>query len=164
MAAREHRFDDQGFVISTQVPSLVNPDNIRHEGVLISLAGSAQLRVSFIINHVTTRARTKAYNNEISILLSDLYQQVKKRGLGRVDFDTVLSTVLSMAYYLYNLMPLTRGSGFVTYSVLVGVIMALGREVTGRVPPGKMMEMEALLAGAPDAFVVVTQQWLDVKK
>ena len=65
---------------------------------------------------------------------------------------------------MYNLMPLTRGSGVVTYSVLVGVIMALGREVTGKIPPGKLLEMEALLSGAPDAFVVVTQQWLNVNK
>ena len=163
-AARRHDFNDNGFVISTQVPSLVEPDIIRHDGVLITLAGSAQRRVSFIINHVTTRERTEAYGKEIKILLSDLYQQVKKKGLGRVDFDSVLSTLLSMAYYLYNLMPLTRGSGFVTYSVLVGIVMAMGREVTGKVPMNKMLEMEALLSGAPDAFVVVTQQWLDIQK
>ena len=161
---RANNMHDQGFVISTQVPSLMDADGARHDGVMILLSGNEGGKVDFVINHMTTKERAAAYSEEIRLLLNQLYQQVRKKGLVQVEFDAALSTILSMAYYMYNLMPLTRGSGVVTYSVLVGVIMALGREVTGKIPPGKLLEMEALLSGAPDAFVVVTQQWLNVNK
>ena len=155
---------DQGFVISTQVPSIKDGSTNRYDGVMLLLSGSADEKVDFVINHITTKARYEAYSQEIKYLLDEIYQKVRKKGVGRVDFESLLSSMLSMAYYLYNLMPLTRGSAAVTYSVVVGVVMSLGREITGRVPPGKLLEMEAILAGAPDAFTMVTQQWLAIQK
>ncbi|KAJ8308492.1 hypothetical protein KUTeg_013366 [Tegillarca granosa] len=52
----------------------------------------------------------------------------------------------------------------VAYSVAIGLIMSVGRQVTGKIPNGKLLEMEALLSGAPDAFILVTKQWMNIKR
>ncbi len=39
-------------------------------------------------------------------------------------------------------MPLSRGTSAVAYSVLLGLILAAGREVTGNIPPGKVITMQ----------------------
>lgn len=46
--------------------------------------------------------------------------------------------MLSFVYYFYNLMPLSRGSSVVAYTVAMGMFMAIGREVTGKLPHGKV--------------------------
>ena len=54
------------------------------------------------------------------------------------DVESILNMILSFVYYFYNLMPLTRGSSVVAYSVALGLFMAIGREVTGKIPQGKV--------------------------
>ena len=134
-------------------------DSARHEGVMILLSGSSGGgapsnggansestlehslgKVDFVINHVTTKQRSDAYSDELSFLFRELYAHVRRRK-GRVEVESVLSTVLSIAYYLYNLMPLTRGSSLVTYSLLVGVVMALGGRIQGKVRSGRVVEI-----------------------
>ncbi|KAK2162677.1 hypothetical protein NP493_1506g00003 [Ridgeia piscesae] len=79
------------------------------------------------------------------------------------DIDNVLNTILSLVYYFYNLMPLTRGSSVAAYSVAMGLILSLGWEVQGKIPTGKLLDIEAMLSGAPDAFIMVLKQWINVK-
>lgn len=161
---KHYHLNNQGFVVSTGVPSIETSNTNRYDGVMLLFSGNANGRVDFAINHITTQKRSDDYNRDIKFLLNEIYQKVKKKGLGRIDFDDILSSILSMAYYLYNLMPLTRGSAVVTYSVFVGIIMSLGRELTGRIPPGKLLEMEAIVAGNPETFQMTTHPWLLIQK
>ena len=52
----------------------------------------------------------------------------------------------------------------VAYAVALGLVLALGREVTGRIPKGKVMDVEAILAGSPDAFASLAKGWMDIKR
>ena len=52
----------------------------------------------------------------------------------------------------------------VAYAVALGLILSLGREVTGRIPRGKVMDVEAILAGSPEAFATLAKSWMDIKK
>lgn len=45
----------------------------------------------------------------------------------------------------------------VSYAVLFGLLFSINKEVTVPLPPGFMMDMEAILAGSPEAFVNVTK-------
>jgi len=36
--------------------------------------------------------------------------------------------------------------------------------VSGKIPTGKLLDMEAMLSGAPDAFIAIMRQWMNVKK
>ena len=37
-------------------------------------------------------------------------------------------------------------------------------QVSGKIPAGKLLDLEAMLSGAPDAFIAVMRQWMNVKK
>ena len=37
-------------------------------------------------------------------------------------------------------------------------------QVSGKIPAGKLPDMEAMLSGAPDAFITIMRQWMNVKK
>ena len=52
--------------------------------------------------------------------------------------DVIMKMILSFVYYFYNLMPLSRGSSVVAYTVAMGLFMAVGREITGKIPQGKV--------------------------
>lgn len=41
--------------------------------------------------------------------------------------------------------------------------MSVNKFVFGKIPSGKLLEMEAILSGAPDAFILVTKNWMNVR-
>lgn len=87
-------------------------------------------RIVFALSLASTPARTNAYAAQMDHFLLQLHQEVQKGGLGKIsDLDPILSSILSLVYYFYNLMPLTRGSSVVAYAVLLGLVMSLGRQV-----------------------------------
>ena len=54
------------------------------------------------------------------------------------DPDHIINLILSLVYYFLNLSPISHGSSAVAWSVAVGLIMSVGRDVTGRIGPGKV--------------------------
>jgi hypothetical protein len=50
----------------------------------------------------------------------------------------MVNLMLTILYYVYNWAPLTRGSGYVAYTLAMGMMLSIGWEVTGRIPPGKV--------------------------
>lgn len=164
--AKKRKINQHGFVVSTQVPSSrKNNEKDRLPGAMIILSEDRDERVMFSLNVATTKSRTVAYHAEIDAVFNQLQEEIKRTGISKVsDVDLVLNIILTMVYYFYDLMPLTRGSSVVAYSVAIGLIMSVGRQVTGKIPNGKLLEMEALLSGAPDAFILVTKQWMNIKR
>ncbi|GAA6085609.1 tetratricopeptide repeat protein 13-like [Tachysurus ichikawai] len=79
------------------------------------------------------------------------------------DSDAVCNLVLSLVYYFCNLMPLSRGSSIVAYSVVMGALMASGKEVVGRIPSGKLVDFEAMTTPSPDRFTKTTKSWMNLK-
>lgn len=122
-------------------------------------------QILFTIDIANTRTRTSEYTAELDYIYNQLQDEIRRAGSSKVaEMDSVVNIILSMAYYFYNWMPLSRGSSVVAYSVALGLIMSVGRQVTGKLPTGKLLEMEAMLSGAPDAFLLVTKQWMAIKR
>uniref|UniRef100_A0A3B4D3K0 Tetratricopeptide repeat domain 13 n=1 Tax=Pygocentrus nattereri TaxID=42514 RepID=A0A3B4D3K0_PYGNA len=94
----------------------------------------------FSVETQTTEERTQQYQSEIEALYKDLTAKGKALMLSSElgDADAVCNLILSLVYYFCNLMPLSRGSSIVAYSVVMGALMASGKEVVGRVPSGKL--------------------------
>ncbi|KAL8615995.1 hypothetical protein ACOMHN_014957 [Nucella lapillus] len=177
--ARKRQINPNGFLVSTQVPATVtvqgagNPSatgsasDDRLDGTVLVLTEDVNGRIVFALSMSSTAPRTAAYGAQMDHLLWTLQQEVQRTGVGGgkvADMDPLLSTILSLVYYFYNLTPLTRGSSVVAYAVALGLVMSLGRQVSGKIPTGKLLDMEAMLSGAPDAFVAVMRQWMNVKK
>ncbi|KAK6997583.1 tetratricopeptide repeat protein 13-like isoform X1 [Biomphalaria glabrata] len=164
--ARKRQINPRGFLVSTQVPSVagVREDN-RLEGGILVLTEDQHQKIVFALNIVNMPDRMSSYHSEMDYLLMLLQDEMRKSGLSKAsDVDVIISHILSIAYYFYNLIPLSKGSSAVAYSVLLGLIMSVGRQITGRIPNGRLLDMEAIFAGAPDAFVMVAKNWMQIKK
>ncbi|PAA72512.1 hypothetical protein BOX15_Mlig001952g1 [Macrostomum lignano] len=163
---RTYRDEDRGLVVGTQVPSTKYRDQMRHEGAYIYLTEDAKVGGSCSLG-VRIRLRTlrlRSYRDELDHLLSELLGDMRAGRLANPGPDQVseqaVSRVLTLLYYLTNAMPLSHRSGPAAFAVAVGLLLASNIGVGGRPPPGKSLELEPVLAGTPDAFALVTRQWL----
>ncbi|XP_078672682.1 tetratricopeptide repeat protein 13-like isoform X8 [Branchiostoma floridae x Branchiostoma belcheri] len=153
-----------GFMVGTHVPSLKDKKrNKNYDGLMLTLSGDTEGNILFSMDTATTKTRTSQYHSEMEWIWNRITDEVKKGGNG-MDVDTLVNTILYLVYYFYNLLPLSRGSSVVAYTVAMGMLMALGKEVTGKIPPGKMVDMEAMLIGSPESFANEVKDWMNLKR
>ncbi|XP_078672679.1 tetratricopeptide repeat protein 13-like isoform X6 [Branchiostoma floridae x Branchiostoma belcheri] len=170
-----------GFMVGTHVPSLKDKKrNKNYDGLMLTLSGDTEGNILFSMDTATTKTRTSQYHSEMEWIWNRITDEVKKGGNGmgwtppegsglapggsKQDVDTLVNTILYLVYYFYNLLPLSRGSSVVAYTVAMGMLMALGKEVTGKIPPGKMVDMEAMLIGSPESFANEVKDWMNLKR
>ncbi|XP_035683894.1 tetratricopeptide repeat protein 13-like isoform X1 [Branchiostoma floridae] len=170
-----------GFMVGTHVPSLKDKKrNKNYDGLMLTLSGDTEGNILFSMDTATTKTRTSQYHSEMEWIWNRITDEVKKGGNGmgwtppdgsglapggsKQDVDTLVNTILYLVYYFYNLLPLSRGSSVVAYTVAMGMLMALGKEVTGKIPPGKMVDMEAMLTGSPESFANEVKDWMNLKR
>ncbi|XP_053154103.1 tetratricopeptide repeat protein 13 isoform X3 [Hemicordylus capensis] len=153
-----------GFTVNTKVPSLKDPGK-EYDGFTITITGDKIGNILFSVETQTTEERTQLYHAEIDALYKDLTTKGKmlvfSAELGEA--EAVCNLILSLVYYFYNLMPLSRGSSVVAYSVVMGALMASGKEVSGKIPKGKLVDFEAMMAPGSEAFSKIAKDWLNLK-
>uniref|UniRef100_A0A8C7QIK3 Tetratricopeptide repeat domain 13 n=1 Tax=Oncorhynchus mykiss TaxID=8022 RepID=A0A8C7QIK3_ONCMY len=140
-----------GFTVNSKVPSLKDPGK-EYDGFTITITGDRVGNMLFSVETQTTEERTQQYQSEIESIYKDLTAKGKALMLSTElgDADAVCNLILSLVYYFCNLMPLSRGSSVVAYSVVMGALMASGKEVIGRIPKGKLVDFEAMTTHSPD--------------
>uniref|UniRef100_A0A671PYI4 Uncharacterized protein n=1 Tax=Sinocyclocheilus anshuiensis TaxID=1608454 RepID=A0A671PYI4_9TELE len=153
-----------GFTVNSKVPSLKDPGK-EYDGFTITITGDRVGNMLFSVETQTTDERTQQYQSEIEALYKDLTAKGKTLMLSTElgDADTVCNLILSLVYYFCNLMPLSRGSSVVAYSVVMGALMASGKEVLGRIPSGKLFDFEAMTTASPDRFSKTVKSWINLK-
>ncbi|XP_048841610.1 tetratricopeptide repeat protein 13 isoform X2 [Brienomyrus brachyistius] len=153
-----------GFTVNSKVPSLKDPGK-EYDGFTITITGDRVGNMLFSIDSQTTEDRTQQYQSEIELLYKDLTNKGKALMLSSEpgDADAVCNLILSLVYYFCNLMPLSRGSSVVAYSVVMGALMASGKEVIGKIPKGKLLDFEALTISSPDNFTKTAKNWMNLK-
>ncbi|XP_054852380.1 tetratricopeptide repeat protein 13 [Eublepharis macularius] len=153
-----------GFTVSTKVPSLKDSGQ-EYDGCTITITGDKIGNILFSLETQTTEERTQLYHAEIDALYKDLTAKGKMLVLSAElgEADAVCNLILSLIYYFYNLMPLSRGSSVVAYSVIMGALMASGKEVSGKIPKGKLVEFEAMTAPDSETFSKTAKDWLNLK-
>uniref|UniRef100_A0A8C0TXI0 Tetratricopeptide repeat domain 13 n=1 Tax=Cyanistes caeruleus TaxID=156563 RepID=A0A8C0TXI0_CYACU len=153
-----------GFTVNTKVPSLKDQGK-EYDGFTITITGDKVGNILFSVETQTTEERTQLYHAEIDALYKDLTAKGKililSAELGEV--DAVCNLILSLVYYFYNLMPLSRGSSVIAYSVIMGALMASGKEVSGKIPKGKLVDFEAMTAPGSEAFSKIARSWMNLK-
>uniref|UniRef100_A0A8C0B0H2 Tetratricopeptide repeat domain 13 n=1 Tax=Buteo japonicus TaxID=224669 RepID=A0A8C0B0H2_9AVES len=153
-----------GFTVNTKVPSLKDQGK-EYDGFTITITGDKVGNILFSVETQTTEERTQLYHAEIDALYKDLTAKGKililSADLGEV--DAVCNLILSLVYYFYNLMPLSRGSSVIAYSVIMGALMASGKEVSGKIPKGKLVDFEAMTAPGSEAFSKIARSWMNLK-
>ncbi|KAJ7342230.1 hypothetical protein JRQ81_009754 [Phrynocephalus forsythii] len=153
-----------GFTVNTKVPSLKDPGK-EYGGFTLTITGDKIGNILFSVETQTTEERTQLYHAEIDALYKDLTTKGKILVLSAEDgeSDAVCNLILSLAYYFYNLMPLSRGSSVVAYSIIMGALMASGREISGKIPKGKLVDFEAMTASSAETFSKIAKDWLNLK-
>uniref|UniRef100_M3ZW50 Tetratricopeptide repeat domain 13 n=1 Tax=Xiphophorus maculatus TaxID=8083 RepID=M3ZW50_XIPMA len=152
-----------GFTVNSKVPSVKDPGK-EYDGFTITITGDRVGNMLFSVETQTTEERTQQYQfttKRFSLktkqIRSQFYRQQEK------DADAVCNLILSLIYYFCNLMPLSRGSSVVAYSVVMGALMASGKEVIGRIPKGKLVDFEAMTAPSPESFSKTAKSWMNLK-
>ncbi|XP_051024561.1 LOW QUALITY PROTEIN: tetratricopeptide repeat protein 13 [Acomys russatus] len=153
-----------GFTVNTKVPSLKDQGK-EYDGFTITITGDKVGNILFSVETQTTEERTQLYHAEIDALYKDLTAKGKVLLLSSEfgEADAVCNLILSLVYYFYNLMPLSRGSSVIAYSVIVGALMASGKEVAGKIPKGKLVDFEAMTAPGSEAFSKIAKSWMNLK-
>uniref|UniRef100_A0A8C1PY50 Tetratricopeptide repeat domain 13 n=1 Tax=Cyprinus carpio TaxID=7962 RepID=A0A8C1PY50_CYPCA len=155
-----------GFTVNSKVPSMKDPGK-EYDGftITITITGDRVGNMLFSVETQTTDERTQQYQSEIEALYKDLTAKGKTLMLSTElgDADAVCNLILSLVYYFCNLMPLSRGSSVVAYSVVMGALMASGKEVLGRIPSGKLFDFEAMTTASPDRFSKTVKSWMNLK-
>ncbi|KAM8818487.1 tetratricopeptide repeat protein 13 isoform 5-T5 [Rhynchonycteris naso] len=153
-----------GFTVNTKVPSLKDQGK-EYDGFTITITGDKIGNILFSVETQTTEERTQLYHAEIDALYKDLTAKGKVLILSSEvgEADAVCNLILSLVYYFYNLMPLSRGSSVIAYSVIVGALMASGKEVAGKIPKGKLVDFEAMTAPGSEAFSKIAKSWMNLK-
>ncbi|XP_008592844.1 PREDICTED: tetratricopeptide repeat protein 13-like [Galeopterus variegatus] len=154
-----------GFTVNTKVPSLKDQGK-EYEGFTVTVTGDKVGNILFSVETQTTEERTQLYHAEIDALYKDLTAKGKVLILSSEfgEADAVCNLILSLVYYFYNLMPLSRGSSVIAYSVIVGALMASGKEVAGKIPKGKLVDFEAMTAPGSEAFSKIAKSWMNLKR
>ncbi|XP_073413742.1 tetratricopeptide repeat protein 13 isoform X3 [Dendrobates tinctorius] len=153
-----------GFTVNTKLPSLKDPGK-EYDGFTITITGDKIGNILFSVETQTTEERTQLYHAEIESLYKDLTAKGKVLALSTElgEADVVCELILSLVYYFYNLMPLSRGSSVVAYSVIMGALMASGKEVSGKIPKGKLVDFEAMTAPGFEAFSKTSKSWMNLR-
>ncbi|XP_040206772.1 tetratricopeptide repeat protein 13 isoform X1 [Rana temporaria] len=152
-----------GFTVNTKVPSLKDQGK-EYDGFTITITGDKIGNILFSVETQTTEERTQLYHAEMESLYKDLTAKGKVLVLSTElgEADVVCELILSLVYYFYNLVPLSRGSSVVAYSVIMGALMASGKEVTGKIPKGKLVDFEAMTALGTEAFSKTAKSWVNL--
>ncbi|XP_066467504.1 tetratricopeptide repeat protein 13 isoform X2 [Tiliqua scincoides] len=153
-----------GFTVNTKVPSLKDPGK-EYDGFTITITGDKIGNILFSVETQTTEERTQLYHAEIDAFYKDLTTKGKILVLSAElgEADAVCNLILSLVYYFYNLMPLSRGSSVVAYSIVMGALMASGKEISGKIPKGKLVDFEAMTAPDSEAFSKTAKDWMNLK-
>ncbi|XP_061667741.1 tetratricopeptide repeat protein 13 isoform X2 [Syngnathoides biaculeatus] len=153
-----------GFTVNSKVPSIKDPGK-EYDGFTITITGDRVGNMLFSVETQTTEERTQQYQSEIEAIYRELTAKGKVFMLSNefADADAVCNLILSLVYYFCNLMPLSRGSSVVAYSVMMGAVMASGNEVSGRIPKGKLVDFEAMTTASPDSFSKTARSWMHFK-
>lgn len=69
-------------------------------------------------------------------------------------------TILRLAFYWYNFMPLARGTAMVGYVSMLGMFLATGAEVEANIPPQVQTDWEAILTPRVEQFQAAVSKWM----
>ena len=74
--------------------------------------------------------------------------------------NAVIRCGLENFYYWVNFAPITRGTSATGYAVLYSTILAVGEEITDRIPYMKQLDWEAMFTPQPSVFVERVLSWI----
>nr|CAB3267324.1 tetratricopeptide repeat protein 13 [Phallusia mammillata] len=138
------------------------------DGCNIVLQFDRNHRITLVLDSKLTWPKAKQYHSELDFLwqkIADEHKRLSGKSNGTVNAtESLINLILSLTYYFLNLMPISKCTTSVAYSTAVGLLFALGREATGKIPKGREIFLDAVTIFDPEKFKSTTRSWLSFKK
>ncbi|KAL5706923.1 hypothetical protein ACHQM5_025029 [Ranunculus cassubicifolius] len=135
----------------------------RLEGTRITLQKMGEQGFDFSIRIPCTPSRWEDYDAEMTLSWETICNAYCGETYGSTDLtslEDVRNGILTMTYYWYNFMPLSRGTAIVGYTVLLGLFLAANMEITQNIPQGLQVDWEAILTSDPTSFIESIKIWM----
>jgi len=104
-----------------------------------------------------TPPRWKDYDEELTFIWNKLTQEATSP---EPDLDRLSDAILTLTFYWYNFMPLSRGSAATGIMGLLSLFLAAGYEIDTTLKKGQQPDWEGILRPTPQDFISVIKPWL----
>jgi len=127
------------------------------EGTRLALQYSDPEGFEFSIRTPGTPPRWADYDAELAHVFELLTVAVRTEPM---PLDRVSELILTMAFYWYNFMPLSRGTAATGLVALVSMFLAVGIKIGCAVPERCLLDWEAILRPTPQDFIDTLKTWM----
>jgi len=127
------------------------------EGTRLTLQRTDPEGYEFSIRTPGTPPRWIDYDLELQYIFDLLTQAVRE---DNIDIDKVSDLILTVTFYWYNFMPLSRGTAACGYVCLVGMFLAIGIKINTLVPAKFLVDWQGILRPTPELFIEQLKPWL----
>lgn len=127
------------------------------EGTRLTLQLHPPEGYEFSIRTPGTPPRWIDYEKEFNYLFDQLLEEFAK---DTYDLEVVSTIILSITFYWYNCMPLSRGSAATGYVALLGMFLAFGIQITAPIPKGELIDWDGILLPEPRLLIEKFSKWL----
>jgi len=127
------------------------------EGTRLTLQKTEPEGFEFSIRTPGTPPRWIDYDSEMTFLFNLLTETIQTQP---IDFEKVSDLILTLSFYWYNFMPLSRGTAACGYVGILGMFLAVGYKINTRVPALVSTDWEAILRPTPTEFIAQISPWM----
>jgi tetratricopeptide (TPR) repeat protein len=144
------------FWVVTPCHSTATPGKIM-EGTRLTLQYVPPEGFEYSIRTPGTPPRWIDYDLELAHCFEQFLAEASKPDF---DLDTVSDWILTIVFYWYNFMPLSRGTAATGYIALVAMFLSVGIKINRTVPPKVLVDWEGILRPTPRDFIDTVKPWL----
>ncbi|CAI7800638.1 unnamed protein product, partial [Closterium sp. NIES-54] len=159
------------------LPPCVQQDTQRHSSRPLDQSPQASLPLSslstspprpygveFLIETVLTPHRWSGFDAEMAASWKAVCLAVANTPLRESDLPAyrkaVQDSILRMAYYWYNFMPLARGTAMTGHVITLGLLLAIDLHASQPIPPAVQVDWESILCPSAALFLRSVSSWL----
>jgi tetratricopeptide (TPR) repeat protein len=166
-----YKLMNRDFFVVTPCHSTATPGKVM-EGTRVTIQNAPPEGYEFSIRTPGTPPRWVDYDIELTHLFDQLTSQVKELHKLQTSAqqsdasklastqDAVAETILTIAFYWYNFMPLARGTAICGYVSILGMFLAAGFHLQAPIPTNVLLDWDAILLPTPKEFIHTCKDWL----
>eukprot|EP00741_Cyanophora_paradoxa_P021213 tig00000237_g20474.t1 len=151
-----HSIVKSDYYVITPCHSTARPGRTM-EGTRLTIQARPPEGYEFSIRTPGTPARQEEFDRELAHAWKALWEAGTAPQL---DLDAASDAALTLAFYWYNCMPLSRGSAAIGHVAIIAAHLAFGYEVAREIPEGHQIDWEAILRCRPADFLAAERAWM----
>ncbi|KYR01134.1 tetratricopeptide-like helical domain-containing protein (TPR) [Tieghemostelium lacteum] len=140
------------------------------EGTRLTLQYVQPEGYEFAIRTPGTPQRWEEYSEEMTLIFNQLTQVIQQsdhfnstnnnKKLDDKSLDRISELILSLTYYWYNFMPLSRGSAAIGLTTMLALFLSVDIRISSPIPKDIQPDWEGILRQTPESFLSVIKPWV----